>query len=159
MSKDKELRIEKVGKSNEIDYELQSILAATEMPKAPTLSFDDNGNIELIDELNTLIPQSIDSPEEKYELFYKVIEKFLRKLLPSGNAYKKARAMVREEIKTFLTRGHRAQNGKPRGADSRMAYQEDMKQIAQILIECLANNSSTFELFTRVSDLNKKMGY
>ena len=69
MSKDKELHIEKIGKSNEIDYELQSILAATEMPKAPTLSFDDNGNVELIDELTTLIPQSIDSPEEKYELF------------------------------------------------------------------------------------------
>lgn len=159
MSKDKELRIEKVGKSNEIDYELQSILAATEMPKAPTLSFDDNGNIELIDELENLIPQSIDSPEEKYELFYKVKEKFLRKLLPSGDSHKKARKIVREEINTFLTRGHRAQEGKPRGADPRMGYQEDMRQIAQILIECLANNSTPFELYTKVSDLNKKMGY
>ena len=159
MSKENNLRVVKTDISNEIEYELQSILAATEMPKAPTLSFDDNGNVTLIDELTNLIPQSIDSPEEKYELFYKVIEKFLRKILPSGDSHKKARAIVREEIKTFLTRGHRAQKGKPRGADPRMGYQEDMKQIAQILIECLANNSTPFELYTRVSGLNKKMGY
>ncbi len=159
MSKKNNLRVVKTDNSNEIEYELQSILAATEMPKAPTLSFDDNGNVTLIDELTNLIPQSIDSPEEKYELFYKVIEKFLRKILPSGDSHKKARAIVREEIKTFLTRGHRAQKGKPRGADARMGYQEDMKQIAQILIECLANNSTPFELYTMVSDLNKKMRY
>lgn len=159
MSKEKKTTVRTDNKSQEIDYELQSILAAAEMPKVPTLQFDDKGNIELIDELQNLIPQSIDSPEEKYELFYKVIGKFLRRILPSGESHKKARKIVREEINTFLTRGHRAQNGKPRGADARMGYQEDMKQIADILIECLANNSTPFELYTRVFDLNKKMGY
>lgn len=159
MSKEKKTIVKVDNKSQEIDLELQSILAAAEMPKVPTLQFDDSGNVKLVDELNNLIPQSIDSPEEKYELFYKVIEKFLRKILPPGESHKKARKIVREEINTFLTRGHRSQKGKPRGADARMGYQEDMKQIAEILIECLANNLAPFDLYTKVYDLNKKMGY
>lgn len=141
------------------DYELLSILAATEMPKTPTIEFDPDGNIELVDEIKKLIPESVDSPEEKYELFYKVINKSLRSILPKGDAGKKARALVREEFKTFLTRGHRAQEGKPRGADCRMAYQEDMKQAAEILLECVAINATPFDLFTKISELNKRMGY
>ena len=141
------------------DYELLSILAATEMPKTPTIEFDSDGNLELVDEIKKLIPESIDSPEEKYELFYKVINKSLRSILPKGDAGKKARTLVREEFKTFLTRGHRAQEGKPRGADCRMAYQEDMKQAAEILLECVATNATPFDLFTKISELNKRMGY
>lgn len=141
------------------DYELLSILAATEMPKTPTIEFDSDGNIELVDEIKKLIPESVDSPEEKYELFYKVINKSLRSILPKGDAGKKARTLVREEFKTFLTRGHRAQEGKPRGADCRMAYQEDMKQAAEILLECVAINATPFDLFTKISELNKRMGY
>ncbi len=142
-----------------VEHELMSILAATEMPKTPTIEFDSDGNIELVDEIKKLIPESIDSPEEKYELFYKVIEKSLRSILPKGDANKKARSLVREEFKTFLTRGHRAQEGKPRGADCRMAYQEDMKQAAEIVLECIATNATPFELYTKISELNKRMGY
>lgn len=148
-----------INTQQDADYELKSILAATEMPKTPTIEFDTDGNVELVDEIKKLIPESIDSPEEKYELFYKVIEKSLRSILPKGDAGKKARALVREEFKTFLTRGHRAQEGRPRGADCRMAYQEDMKQAAEVLLECVATNASPFELYTKISELNKRMGY
>lgn len=159
MSEKKETTIASVKSSNDVDYELQAILAATEMPKTPTLEFDTDGNIALVDEIKSLIPESIDSPEEKYELFYKVIEKSLRSILPKGDANKKARGLIREEFKTFLTRGHRAQNGKARGADCRMAYQEDMKQAAEILIECISSNLTAFDLYTKIVALNKSRGY
>lgn len=159
MSEKKGTTVASVNVSTDVDYELQAILAATEMPKTPTLEFDIDGNIALVDEIKSLIPESIDSPEEKYELFYKVIQKSLRSILPKGDANKKARALIREEFNTFLIRGHRSQNGKSRGSDCRMAYQEDMKQAAEILIECVSSNLTAFDLYTKMVALNKSRGY
>lgn len=81
----------------------------------------DNDNVVLKDELQKLIELPTDNPDEKYELYYKVIEKTLREKLPKGDEYKEGNAMLREEKNTFLT-GHRKGRDGIRGADSRQAF-------------------------------------
>ena len=54
----------------------------------------DNDNVVLKDELQKLIELPTDNPDEKYELYYKVIEKTLREKLPKGDEYKEGNHIV-----------------------------------------------------------------
>lgn len=67
--------------------------------KEETFDFDMDGQIELKSELSDMMLEQIDDPEAKYELYYNVVNRLLRKHLPKGEKYKPARDFIYEEKK------------------------------------------------------------
>ena len=99
------------------------------------------------------------NPSEKYELYYKVVNKILRDHLPKGKENEEARSYIYEEKNTFLTRGHRIDGSGLRHADGRMGYNADMKELIDILVEWSSANGTMFDLYARLRDLNESKGY
>ena len=139
--------------------EVGELLFNADKAKTDGLFIDkDNDNVVLKDELQKLIELPTDNPDEKYELYYKVIEKTLREKLPKGDEYKEGNAMLREEKNTFLT-GHRKGRDGIRGADSRQAFLPAMQEFIQILHDWLKRDGSTFDLYQTLLEENIKRGY
>lgn len=111
--------------------EVEELLFNADKAKTDGLFIDkDNDNVVLKDELQKLIELPTDNPNEKYELYYKVIEKTLREKLPKGDEYKEGNTMLREEKNTFLT-GHRKGRDGIRGADIDRKYQDARLELSQ----------------------------
>ena len=106
-----------------------------------------------------VLDKPIDNPKEKYDLYYNVVRKLLRKYLPKGKNNEVARKPIYEEINTYLTRGQRKDKRGYRHADSRMAYSVDYKELVNILSEWAANSRNVYGLYDRLRDLNKSKGY
>ena len=139
--------------------EVEELLFNADKAKTDGLFIDkDNDNVVLKDELQKLIELPTDNPNEKYELYYKVIEKTLREKLPKGDEYKEGNTMLREEKNTFLT-GHRKGRDSIRGADSRQAFLPAMQEFIQILHDWLKRDGSTFDLYQTLLEENIKRGY
>lgn len=62
--------------------------------KEESLFFAENGDIEIRNEIESLLDQQIDDPDEKYELYYNVINKVLRDYLPKGKENESARNII-----------------------------------------------------------------
>ena len=135
------------------------ILAKADEIKEQTFIFDDTGNLSLKKEIEELFSDPIDNPEEKYELYYKVLMKTLKRHLPKGLENKPARDMIYEEKNTFLTRGHRKNEQGIRGQDSRMSYIADIREIIVIVTEWVVTNGTMFELYDKLRNLNIEKGY
>lgn len=124
-----------------------------------TLGFSTDGEFEVKSELADMMLDAIDNPEEKYEVYYKLIDRVLRKHLPTGKENEKYRNLIYEEKNTFLTRGHRMDASGRRGADGRQAYLPDMHEFVNIISEWLNAGANMFDLYIRLRDLNKSKGY
>lgn len=151
--------LEKIEKEREQENERVAILMKADEIKEETFDFDFNGQTELKNEIEDLVLEQIDDPEAKFELYYKVVNRLLRKYLPKGEENKKARDLIYEEKNTFLTRGHRKDERGLRGADGRMSYIPDINLLVDVLTEWISSKGTTFELYTKLRDLNVSKGY
>ena len=141
------------------EVEEQSILMEADKIKEEILQIDTEGNIELKNEIGNLLSGQIDDPEAKYQLYYHVINKLLQKHLPKGKKFAKIRHLIYEEKNAFLTRGHRKDEKGRRGADGRMSYISDIESFITILTEWITSQGTTFELYTKLLELNVSKGY
>lgn len=76
------------------ELEIESILLKASESKEESLFFAENGDIEIRNEIESLLDQQIDDPDEKYELYYNVINKVLRDYLPKGKENESARNII-----------------------------------------------------------------
>lgn len=136
-----------------------SILMKADEIKEETFSFDTDGQFVLKNEIEKMQLEEIDDPEKKYELYYKVVNRILKKHLPKGADYKDVRDIIYEEKNTFLTRGRRKDKSGIRGADSRMSYITDITDLINIIIEWVTQSGTPYDLFTKIRDLNRTRGY
>lgn len=140
--------------------EIEEILSDANTKTGEQLVLDELGAIKSEDELKEFALGHIpDDPEEKYNVYYKGVEKLLKKFLPEGDKYKSAREVIREEKKIFLTRGKKLNEKGVRGADSRMAYIQDMEEIMNLITKWAFESRNYFELYSLLRDKNKKLGY
>lgn len=152
-------KAEFIKKQELINQEKLSILAKADEIKEQTLDFDAEGNIYLKKELQDMMLDPIDNPQEKYDLYYKVLRKLLRDHFPKGLSNKKARDYVYEEINTFLTMGYRKNEKGIRGADGRMAYIPNLHELINIVIEWIGANGTMIDIYTKIRDRNVELGY
>ncbi|UXP30603.1 hypothetical protein N6H18_09575 [Reichenbachiella agarivorans] len=140
--------------------EIEEILSEANTKTGEQLVLDELGVVKSQDELKKFALGSIsDDPEEKYNVYYKGIEKLLKKFLPEGEKYKSAREVIREEKKIFLTRGKKLNEKGIRGADSRMAYIQDMEEIMNLITKWAFESRNYFELYSLLRDKNEELGY
>lgn len=153
----KENKVTKKTISKE-EAERMLILTKADNVKGEQLTVGVEG-VQTESEIKKFAIGNIDDPEKKYELYYKGITKLLRKYLPKGKLNKKARDFIYEEKNTFLTRGKRKNEKGIRGADSRMAYINDVEEMLDIITSWVVSNGAMIELYTKLRDLNVSKGY
>lgn len=152
-----EEQIKKIEREQE--QERLSILVEADKIKEETFSFDLDGQIQLKNEIADLVLEEIDNPEAKYQLYYNVVNRLLKKYLPKGKENKKARDLIYEEKNTFLTNGHRKNEKGIRGADGRMGYASNMEELVNIITKWISNKHSIYQLYLNLRDLNVSKGY
>lgn len=162
MKKDIQLskeELEKIKKQQEQERERLAILFEADKIKEETFQFDLDGQVELKNEIADLVLGQIDNPEEKYNLYYNVVNQLLKKHLPKGENFKKARDLIYEEKNTFLTRGRRKDERGIRGADGRMAFTDDINELINIITHWISAKGTMYDLYTKILDLNISKGY
>ena len=162
MKKDIQLskeELEKIKKQQEQERERLAILFEADKIKEETFQFDLDGQVELKNEIADLVLGQIDNPEEKYNLYYNVVNQLLKKHLPKGENFKKARDLIYEEKNTFLTRGRRKDERGIRGADGRMAFTDDINALINIITHWISAKGTMYDLYTKILDLNISKGY
>lgn len=153
-----EEELQKIEKERTEEMEREAILLKADEIKEETFNFNLDGQVELKNEMADLVLEEIDNPEEKYQLYYKVINRLLMKHLPKGDAYKDARELIYEEKNTFLT-GKRKDERGIRHADGRMSYIPNMNELVNIITEWITVHGTPYDLYIRLRDLNVEKGY
>ncbi|MFC5623275.1 hypothetical protein [Algoriphagus winogradskyi] len=149
-------RLEKEKRQREIE----EILSEANAKTGEQLVLDELGGLKSQNELKEFaLGQIPDDPEQKYDVYYKGVEKLLKKFLPEGDKYKSAREVIREEKKIFLTRGKKLDKKGIRHADSRMGYIQDMEEIMNLITKWAFESRNYFELYSLLRDKNKELGY
>lgn len=154
-----ELKKIELEKQQEEEREREMILMKADEIKEQTFDFDMDGQLDLKSELDDMMLGAIDDPEAKHALYYKVINRLMRQILPKGDNFKEARDLINEEKNTFLTGGYRIDESGIRGADGRMGYIEDMHEFMNIITEWISSKGTIFELYIKLRDLNVSKGY
>ena len=146
---------------SEADIERLQLLQRAHERKGKQLSIsDDTGALKEIDELRQLVGKQLDSPEEKYSIYYKGIRKLLMDHLPKGADYKQMRDIIYDEKNIFLNLGKRKSDNKGvRGSDGRMTFQPVMNEILDIIITWISGSQNPFELYKQFYLLNEKHQY
>jgi len=140
--------------------EIEEILSEANAKTGEQLVLDELGGVKSQNELKEFALGHIpDDPEEKYDVYYKGVEKLLKKFLPEGDKYKSAREVIREEKKIFLTRGKKLDKKGLRHADSRMGYIHDMEEVMNLITKWAFESRNYFELYSLLRDKNKELGY
>lgn len=148
---------DKISELEEI--ERMMLLSKADEVVGEQLTIDTDGLLQTEDELKKFALGEIDDPERKFDIYYNGISKLLLKHLPEGKGYKKARDYIYEEKNTYLTRGHRINEKGIRGADSRMGHIEDAEKILELITTWIIQKGSMVDLYTKIRDLNIKLGY
>ena len=141
------------------ELEQAEILMNANSDKEEVFAFDDDGDLIVKREIADITLEAIDNPQEKYELYYKVLNKMLLNNLPKGEEFKQVRDYIYEEKNTFLTRGHRIQKDGRRGADGRMSYIPDINEIINIVSSWVVRRGTLFDLYASLRELNISKGY
>lgn len=141
------------------EAEKLAILSKADEIKEETFDFGMDGIAEIKNEVSDMVLDAIDDPEEKYQLYYNVLNKMLQKALPKGDENKGARDLIYEEKNTFLSGGHRKNKNGIRGGDGRMGYRTDMHEIINVIAEWIASRSGMFDLYIKLRALNIEKGY
>lgn len=124
------------------------------------LTIANTGDLKEIDEIKQLIGKDFENPEEKYQLYYKGIRNVLIKYLPKGESYEEGRQIIYDEKNIFLNRGKKKSDGDGiRGSDGRMTYQENMKEILDLVLKWVTESQKPIELYNMLYELNEKHGY
>ncbi|WP_192348832.1 hypothetical protein [Algoriphagus sp. Y33] len=146
---------------SEADIERLQLLQRAHERKGKQLTIsDDTGALKEIDELRQLVSKQLESPEEKYSIYYKGIRKLLMDHLPKGEDYKQMRDIIYDEKNIFLNLGKRkSDNNGVRGSDGRMTFQPVMNEILDIIIAWVGGSQNPFELYRQFYLLNEKHKY
>lgn len=146
---------------NPIDIERLELLQRSHEKKGKQLTIDGgSGSLKEIDELRDLVGKQLDSPEEKYNIYYKGIRKLLMNHLPKGEEAKEMRIIIYDEKNIFLNLGKRKSDGEGvRGSDGRMTFQPVMNEILDIVIAWVGGSQNPFDLYRDFYMLNEKHGY
>jgi hypothetical protein len=150
---------ELLKKLQEQEEEKLQLLMEADKIKEESFQFDFDGDVVLKNEIADLFLEQIDNPKEKYELYYNVVNRLLKKHLPKGKLFEKERNFIYEEKNVFLTRGHRKNDKGIRGADGRMAFTDDINELVNVITDWITSKGGMFELYTKLSELNKSKGY
>ena len=127
-------KIQKSTLSKE-EQERLEILQEAENVKGEQLSIDLNSELIVENEAEKLIGLRIDDPVEKYQLYYKGLNKLLRDTLPKGKRNEEARRIIYDEKNILINRGAKKDEKGIRGSDGRMAYVDDLEKAIQIVAE------------------------
>ncbi|MER0442192.1 hypothetical protein [Emticicia sp. W12TSBA100-4] len=140
--------------------EILEIISKADNVKTESLFVNFEGDLKSKNELKELLLKDSDDPEKKHEIYYKGIERLLKRMIPSRNAkFKEIKEFVREEKNIYLTRGkEKGQNGR-RNADPRMAYLTDMETVFNTLIDCYSINATPMQIFQEFEKLNIDKNY
>jgi hypothetical protein len=149
-----------IAREEAMRREIEDILSESDSKTGQQILISGLGDIKSENELKEFALGSIpDDPEEKYNVYYNGVEKLLNKFLPKGEAFASARKIIREEKKIFLTRGKKLDNRGIRGADSRMAYIQDMEDLMNLLVKWAFENGNLFDLYNLIREKNVDLGY
>lgn len=146
-------------KHEKADQERAMILLEVEKKAGEQLIISEQGSLTAENEIKTLLYGNIDDPEKKYEVYYHIITRLLKRYLAVGEKNKKFREIVYEEKNVYLTRGKRKNEFGIRGADSRMGFISDAKEISDAVIKWVVSNGTQVELYAIFRSMNEKKGY
>ncbi len=146
--------------SDKFYEEKLKILQAANDSKTMQLSISREGDLQEFDEMSRLLEEKMDSPTEKYDLYYNGIQKILKRYLPKGRHNEKYRRIIYDEVNVFLNRGKAkdVKTGK-RGSDGRMGFDKDMMEIVKIISLWVSESQDLQKLYTDVYGLNEKFGF
>jgi hypothetical protein len=153
---------EKIGQGlpDEKYREMLELLQKAQETTGQQLAIDANdGSLKQINEIRELIDKNIDDPAEKYELYYNGIQKVIKKHLPKGKSFKKYRDIIYDEKNVFLNRGKAKDEKGIRGSDGRMTYNEDMKEMVDLVANWVMTSQDPIDLYKSLFALNKKYNY
>lgn len=120
----------------------------------------ETGNVEIFDELRSLISKDFEDPEEKYNLYYNGIRKLLIDFLPKGKDFKQVRDIIYDEKNVFLNLGKKKSDNKGiRKSDGRMTYQPVMNEILEIIVKWVADSQNPFDIYKEFYELNERHNY
>jgi hypothetical protein len=141
------------------ELEKMELISRADEIKGEQLSIGLQGEILTENELRKFALGDIENPEKKYDVYYNGISRLLRKHLPKGEPFKKARYYIYEEKNTFLTRGHRINKQGIRGADGRMGHLDDAEFILKTITDWIIEGGTMVDLFSKIRNQNLERGY
>ena len=158
---DNNKKAKKEQELTEADLERLELLRRTHEKKGKQLTISgESGSLQEIDELKQLVARQLDSPEEKYNIYYKGIRKLLMDHLPKGEDSKQMREIIYDEKNIFLNLGKRKSDNKGiRGSDGRMTFQPVMNEMLDIVISWVSGSQNPFQLYKELYLLNERHGY
>lgn len=141
------------------ELERLEILQTAEDVKGEQLSLNWNSELVVENEAKKLIGQRIDNPVEKFQLYYKGLNRLLRDFLPKGKENEEARRIIYDEKNVLINRGAKKDENGIRGSDGRMAYLDDLEQAILIVADWITNKGSYYDLYKAFWNKNEDMGY
>lgn len=141
------------------DIERLELLQKADEVKGEQLSIDVDSKLKLENQAEQLIGQQIDDPVQKFQLYYKGLNKLLRDNLPKGKENEEARRIIYDEKNILINRGAKKDEKGIRGSDGRMAYLEDLEVAIQIVADWTRKKGSSTDLYMAFWDKNEELGY
>ena len=152
----KEIDKKKLSKE---EIERRAILEKAEEIKEEQLKLDIDEGIKTENEYNTLLDQQIDDPVQKFQLYYKILNRLLRANLPKGKENEPTRRIIYDEKNILINRGHKKDEKGIRGSDGRMAYLEDIELAISIVMEWVNSKGSYHDLYMAFWNKNEELNY
>ncbi len=141
------------------DIERLELLQKSDEIKGEQLTIDVDSNITLENQAEKLIGQQIDDPVQKFQLYYKGLNKLLKDNLPKGKENEEVRRIIYDEKNILINRGAKKDDKGIRGSDGRMAYLEDLEIAIQIVADWTRKKGSSTDLYMAFWDKNEELGY
>lgn len=149
----------KERKLSKDDIERLELLQRSDEIKGEQLSIDVDSNIKLENQAEILIGQQIDDPVQKFQLYYKGLNKLLKDNLPKGKENEEVRRIIYDEKNILINRGAKKDEKGIRGSDGRMAYLEDLEIAIRIVADWTSKKGSSTDLYMDYWDKNEELGY
>jgi hypothetical protein len=141
------------------DIERLEILQKSEEVKGEQLLINIDSKLVSENLADKLLGLKIDDPVQKFQLYYNGLSKLLKKNLPEGKDFKKARDIIYDEKNILINRGAKKDEKGIRGSDGRMAYTEDLEEALKIVANWINRKGSPTELFMDFWDRNEEKGF
>ena len=152
----KEIDKKKLSKE---EIERREILKKSEEIKEEQLKLDIEEGVDIENEYQTLLDESIDDPVQKFQLYYKVLNKLLKSNLPKGKENEPLRRIIYDEKNILINRGNKKDDRGIRGSDGRMAYLEDLEIAIEVVMNWVSSKESYQELYMAFWNKNEDLNY
>ncbi|MFT4734609.1 MAG: hypothetical protein ACJAXX_003330 [Roseivirga sp.] len=156
MDSKKNIKKEELSKE---ELERLEILQQAENVKGEQLAINLDSELVVENEAERLIGQKIDDPVEKFQLYYKGLNKLLKDNLPKGKENEEARRIVYDEKNVLINRGAKKDKKGIRGSDGRMAYVEDLEEAIRIVATWITTKGSYYDLYRAFWNKNEELDY